>query len=270
MLNLNKKQVIPTATYAPVYIGQGEGEILSYLTSDYRAIVDTDNDKHVFSIMSNKYRIVQHSEALKLAEQAITKNPEFGEPTKKIAVLNEGGKMEVKYTFPDVEVDITGRGDKVNPQLIIRNSYDGGWKFGIMLGAFRLVCSNGLVIGKRIYMLKQMHYENLVLDRISIELENALHNFSIQTKIWEKWVDRVTTHEEFEDIVEKLNPSQKEAQHIIDEVEKDTNLVKGKLTLWMLYNIITAMITHMTRSQNKRINMEDKARKAFERFNQFQ
>ena len=259
---LIKKQTIPSATYAPVFVGEDKSQAVQY-----RAIVNKDEPDQIFSIMTSRYKIVNHSEALQLADEAIARNPEFGESAKKIFLLNEGGKMEVKYTFPEVDVDIDGRGDIVNPQLIIRNSYDGGWKFGIMLGAFRIICSNGLVVGKKIYMLKQFHYENLLLENIAVELEKAMHNFSIQTKIWEKWVDRITTKDEFDDVITKLNPSQKESAHIIEEVGKEENLRKGQLTLWMLYNIITAMITHQSRSQQKRILMEDKARKAFDQFN---
>jgi hypothetical protein len=255
------------ATYAPVLVGDPHGNLGPQIDSAYRAIINPDDLGQVYSIMSNKYKIVQHKDVLELADNAISKNPEFGTPTKRISILSDGGKMEVKYTFPEVRVDITGHQDYINPQLVVRNSYDGGWKFGIMLGAFRVVCSNGLVIGKKIYMLKQLHYDNLKLDRVSFELDNALHRFSIQSKIWEGWVDRVVKVEEFEEVVEKLNPSQKEAQYIVEEISKEENLVKGKLTLWLFYNIITAMITHMMRSENKRIVMEDKARKAFDKFN---
>ena len=176
--------------------------------------------------------------------------------------------MEMKYKFPKVEVDIDGKGDKVNPQLIVRNSYDGGWKFGLMLGAFRLVCSNGLVIGKTMYMLKQLHYESLDLDRVRLELGDALNKFSTQTKIWEKWVSRVVKSEEYEETMGVMDFSTKDTEQVISDINKKENLTKkNQLTMWLFYNIITAFITHQVRSQNKRVTLEDRARRAFDKYN---
>lgn len=39
-----------------------------------------------------------------------------------------------------------GKNDKVHPEMLIKNSYDGAGQFEVRMGIFRLVCSNGLVI----------------------------------------------------------------------------------------------------------------------------
>ena len=42
------------------------------------------------------------------------------------------------------------KGDMMNPEIIIKNSYDGTSQVHILSGAFRLVCSNGMIIGTTI------------------------------------------------------------------------------------------------------------------------
>jgi len=266
-MELKRKEILPTATYADVYVGGLDKAEPPKLYPGRKAIINADYPDQVFSIMTNAYKIQQHDDVIAMAERAIKENPEFGTHTKQVCTLCDGGKMEAKFTFPDTKVDIDGKGDKVSPSLAIRNSYDGGWKFSILLGAFRWFCQNGQFVGKKIYMVKQFHYENLVLDTIQSEMVEALHKFSIQTKIWETWVDRVTTFDEYADVVDTMKLGQKDTEYIKEEVNKPENLVNGKLTLWMLYNIFTYMITHTVKTQQKRIAMEDKARRAFERFN---
>jgi integrase len=56
--------------------------------------------------------------------------------------------MRRGYVFPDITVEISS-GDDINPELQLFNSYDTTWPFIVILGAFRLICTNGLVIGKK-------------------------------------------------------------------------------------------------------------------------
>ena len=260
---LRKKQIIPTAKYGKVFVDDGEEGEPKLLTS-HRAIIDDLNPDHVYSLMTKDYRIVQHEEQLAMFDEVVKSNPEFGAAQRAISLLNDGGKMEVKYRFPEVKMEIA-EGDIVNPELIGRNSYDGGWRFTTMLGGYRVVCSNGLVVGKTIYMIKQFHYENLKIENIRVELDEAMHKFSIQTKLWESWVDRVTKYEEYEQVINDMKLGQKEAEIVQEELNNPKNTVNGKLTMWLFYNIITALITHHSRSQAKRIAMEDRARRAFDR-----
>ena len=61
-------------------------------------------------------------------------------------MFGNGARVRYKYRFPDTKVEVE-KNDFVNPEIIINNSYDGTSEVSAMGGAFRLVCSNGLVIG---------------------------------------------------------------------------------------------------------------------------
>lgn len=59
-------------------------------------------------------------------------------------VLQGKAKLAVSYTLADsIEVN----GDKLHFSLGFRNANDGGTAFTMHLGFFRVICSNGLVIG---------------------------------------------------------------------------------------------------------------------------
>src|SRR5690606_2028893 len=63
------------------------------------------------------------------------------------------GVHEVDFRRPE---DI-GRKDGEAPRLIFINSYDGSRKAQLMIGVFRFVCSNGLVVGDVFQQQKFLH-----------------------------------------------------------------------------------------------------------------
>jgi hypothetical protein len=52
-------------------------------------------------------------------------------------VFNDGGRMRMKYLFPEIEVEIA-KDDVVNPELQLFNSYDTTWPFTVILGSLGL------------------------------------------------------------------------------------------------------------------------------------
>ena len=48
----------------------------------------------------------------------------------------------------------------MHPEIIIKNSYDGSLQVHILAGAFRLVCSNGLIIGITLGKKNYRHFQN--------------------------------------------------------------------------------------------------------------
>ena len=89
--------------------------------------------------------------------------------------------------MPDVKIEIS-KGDMMNPEIIIKNSYDGTSQVHILSGAFRLVCSNGMIIGTTIDKYNYKHNVNNVnncntLNNVhtcnNLHTSNTLHNFII-------------------------------------------------------------------------------------------
>lgn len=56
--------------------------------------------------------------------------------------------------------------DGLTPEIVLRNSYNGTSCFEIMLGVFRLVCSNGLIVGTAFESLKVRHVGDSVMTKV--------------------------------------------------------------------------------------------------------
>lgn len=111
-------------------------------STGYKFIVREDTGD-VLSCMTDEYRLVTNEDLMKTTKPILKS---VGAHVREAKTLQGGKKTQWTFTIPSVKVDI-GKGDTVSPEVIIKNSYDGSWELGIMAGAFRLVCSNGAVIG---------------------------------------------------------------------------------------------------------------------------
>jgi len=233
----------------------------------YQAITDSGTG-HVYTIASDIYHITRHESLLVTVEEAIAENPEFGNFERSISFTNEGARMRAKYRFPDIEFPISGN-DLVNPTIEVYNSYDLSWSKKILFGAFRLICSNGLIIGKTFMNYRRKHsfldYDN---QEVKTLLMNGMEVFSEQTQIWKSWVDKVTTPDQYERVMEGMDMSKKQVEEIEQEVEVSSNIMleevkQRSLSYWMFFNILSQYITHRVASQNRRVSLENRMRRFF-------
>ena len=110
--------------------------------SGYKLIVRKDTND-VLSCVTNSYKLITNKEIMTKANP-ILKNQ--GAVLDDLQMFGNGARVKYKYRFPDIKVKIA-KDDYVNPQILINNSYDSSTEVSAMGGAFRILCSNGLVIG---------------------------------------------------------------------------------------------------------------------------
>ena len=115
------------------------------------AVVRTDTNE-ALGIVSTKYQLLKHADVVNGFRKALA-NERF---TETIKVAKNGAQLYATYSLPEHMVEIRPN-DHVSLQFIVKNSYDGTNSLHIMLGAFRLVCTNGMIIGKRFSTFTQKH-----------------------------------------------------------------------------------------------------------------
>ena len=128
--------------------------------------------------------------------------------------------------------------DMLNPEIIIKNSYDGSLQVHILAGAFRLVCSNGMVIG---ITLGQKNYKHSVnnknLDFLDEAIENTI-NYSLSAgEEFEMLANTLLNEKDIVKLVQ-LFPSQMSeylVQYLIANKPKD---------YWGLLNTATYLASH--------------------------
>ncbi len=201
--------------------------------SGYKFIIREDTNK-ILSCMTDEYKVVTNKEIIDTAVPILKKHKA---ELKESISLGNGEKTIWKWIIPHIKIEV-GAGDMLNPEIIIKNSYDGSLQVHILAGAFRLVCSNGLIIG---VTLGQTNFKHNINNKNLENLDEAI----------EKTIDRsIDIGGEFEmlantilderDILKlvKLFPSQM-AEYLVDY------LVANKpKDYWGLLNTATYLATH--------------------------
>ena len=202
--------------------------------TNYKLIVRKDTNK-ILSCMTNDYKLVTNETIINYADPIIKKN---NGKVKEVRTLNNGAKTIMKWTFPNDTVKI-GPNDLINPEIIIRNSYDGTIGVNVMAGAFRLVCSNGMVIGVVLDDYKNKHsVHNMELDK----LEEIITDTISKTKyaVREDFPSLVETNIQEKHIVKFIEMFPLQSNEIVTQML----IAKKPKTFWNLLNIGTNIITH--------------------------
>lgn len=243
---------------------------------DRQAIINPDTGE-IFSITSPKYKLVTHQDVLANVEEVIDTESSLGNYSK--GVWLDEGRMRTTYRFKEVDIAI-GKGDVVNPTLEVFNSYDLSWRHTVYLGAFRVICTNGMVVGEKFMTFRKRHMPDLYLEDVQEALRNGLDRLTMQSTAWKEWQGIPATNEFVDETIGKLELNKKETGTLIEEPETSTNLSieiwrmfqemgenyqdkVEQMTKWIFFNILTQFITHHVRSQMRRVHLESAVRRRF-------
>ena len=178
---------------------------------------------------------------------------------------NDGGRMCRTYRFPNIAVEIK-KGDPVNLELHLFNSYDVTWPFIVLLGAFRLVCENGLVVGNKFLQVRKCHVFQLKRIDLEGEISTAFNRFSMQTKEWKGWANRQLTAATYAKVMDTMKFGKNATEMIQEQVDQKTSGYGNDgfpiMTLWAFFNILTWFIIFRAVSLNHRVEMERRLRVA--------
>lgn len=130
------------------------------------AVIRTDTNEPL-GIISNKYQLVPHKLVIDSFRQALIRTKmDFEE---NILLSPSGAYLNAKYNFPDITDEIA-KGDYISMQILLENSYDTTTSIKFILGALRLVCTNGLIFAERFTYYSQRHTQQLLVDEMANEI----------------------------------------------------------------------------------------------------
>jgi len=242
-MNFNKYEGIKQTLF-PV---KEKAATLAGMETGYKFIVREDTND-VISCVTDKYKLITNKEIMDVALPILK---DKGGTLKETKVFNNARTMW-KFRFKDTKVEIA-KGDFVNPEVIIRNSYDGSTEVQAMGGAYRLVCSNGMVIGYTIDKKSERHTVWNEGHNISDVINSVIH--SVQTVFDNDFPLMVDTNVKKSHVMKviKLFPSEAISSftdHMLKEKPK---------TYWDLLNAATWTATHaMKRDREATHNLESK------------
>jgi hypothetical protein len=226
----------------------------------FKAIVNAKTGK-VYAVASMQYQLARHEDAIRQVEEALAGGHKLGRYEVSTEFYNDMGRMRRTYRFPEIMIEIL-QGDHVNPELHLVNSYDLSWPLEILLGAFRFVCENGLVIGTKHLHLKRRHHVSILQDLdIKAEVSTALKRFEAQAETWKQWAGRPLTSGAYAKVMERMELGKGALEEIEARMRRERE-ARGLLTVWIFFNILTWYITHKAVSLNHRVTMEKRLRRA--------
>lgn len=246
----------------------------------HQAIWNPDTG-HVFCIPTAEYKLVSHQDMITKTRKLIKAAPGLGDYETKICIDGEGERMRTTFTFSQAPVKFNngGREEIINPTVELLNSYDRSWKNTLMVGAQRLVCTNGMTIGESWGKFKKRHIRSLEFEEAQQVLEGGLEKVEQAAIEWKNWGSEQMETKAVEQVLDKMDLSNKERQLLTEEEEVSTQLSiedwllfqelemrpdRVKLmTRWVFYNAITQFITHQVGSELRRLQLQNRVTDLF-------
>lgn len=198
-----------------------------------QAVVRTDTNLPI-GVVSKKYALVTHAEVVKTFRKALGKKV-----NENIRLTHDGARMHYEVILPDVTVKIDS-GDEVAMRLVVENSYDGSHKLQIIFGAFRFVCSNGMIIGRKFLSINRRHVGEVMLN-----VDQVQKQVSILTEVFRKegaTMQEMASTRLIPSPEEFFNPKSLRLPAYLTKLARESYEQEGS-TVWDAYNALTAVIT---------------------------
>lgn len=233
-----------------------------------RAIVDQKTN-NVFGICSDQYQIIHYQDIIKMVETTVHNLPEFGKIDVVPTLIAEGGKMKIMATMNDTSYEIK-KGDVVHPTITIRTSYDLGWKLLAKFGAFRLVCSNGMIAEKVFSKFAKRHILSLDPEMLTKSIQDGMSVYSDQVGLWKEWAEKKLFADTYDAMWEALPFSEGEKEKIEKLPEVSSKLLlpdaikSGEATVWDFHSVVTQWTTHNIASETRKADIESQITRVFE------
>tara|TARA_R110000796_G_scaffold90152_5_gene193864 strand:- start:4161 stop:4958 length:798 start_codon:yes stop_codon:yes gene_type:complete len=240
--------LFPVKEVPAIWKDKKNGNILNKNTG-HKFIIREDTEE-ILSCMTDNYQLVDNNTIFEKSDKLLSKQ---GGKIKEVKAFGKGARTLVKYEFGGHKVKIS-KDDYCTPEVIWQNSYDGTVGLNILAGAFRLVCTNGLVIGIVAEKYRNKHsIYNMELNDIEGIIEETIN----KTK-------QIMTNE-----FPVLHSTKVKNSHIVDILKMFPIGVSDYITglliaenpqnLWNLINVATNVATHgMDRKSEATHKLESK------------
>lgn len=126
----------------------------------------------------------------------------------------------------------------IRPEIVLRNSFDGSSSFEIMLGLYRLVCANGLVVGSTFDSIKVRHVGD-AMPKVIDSMERIKSNAERLVATAETWnsIDMTDTKsiefaEHAANLIKPVNAVSVDASSLL-ELRRSMD---SSPTLWNVFN----------------------------------
>lgn len=211
------------------------------LSSGHKGIVRVDTGE-ILAIHGEGYNLSSNEQIMTQFVEALVNSGLNLDGARVTNELSHGGaRMFSKITLPSHRLVIR-TGDEVDLQISVVNSYDGWSALRSIFGGFRLLCSNGMVVGTKMWEGYGRHTTNLDISAAANRLHNVASSYSEVGKVWTQWSASRILEGQFETIAEAVTPVEKSRETLVEQFRAES--VDLGPTVWAAYNALTNWSTH--------------------------
>ncbi len=131
----------------------------------------------------------------------------------------------------------------VDLRIQVINSYDGSSAFTTLVGGYRLICTNGLVIGKTFAHTYTKHTKDFDLSAILERINSAIDIYCNNARVWHRWTDRTISDNQAEAVIAYLPGLSERLNTTLLDYYQNEKRELGP-TLWALFNALTYWSSH--------------------------
>lgn len=230
----------------PIYLAGNK------LIDKKKAVVRTDTNESL-GIVSDDYGLVKHATVIDSFREA---GKEYG-VEEKITLARNGAQLFYQMTFPKIEMEVK-KGDLVRMMMIAKNSYNGMNSLQVIFGAFRLVCSNGMILGTQFISFNYKHIGNV----------GGMIDASITNQYKDAYAQYIKLFGERAPMIQAMIKKPAVGDNLFDPkvtqmpkyllVEAENSFKENKdQSVWGYYNALTFAVTHKRRNDNQDIYIEN-------------
>lgn len=194
--------------------------------------------------VTERYSIIQNETLIGRAEEIFkSKGMNF---TRHVDITQGGARMFANYTFENIAMKV--QKDDFKFKLSVRNSFDGSMKVSLVVGLFRVICSNGATVMENGIDLMRKHTSSLDIEFASGAVDNAIALFQRQYESLDIMARQKLNQQEGHFLLNGLVKRSILADRVADKVreiwEKPTYEEDRQRSVYNLWNATTQHLTH--------------------------
>lgn len=139
-------------------------------------------------IVSKNYVLIQHTQVIEQAKWALASvNIDPANVRADLAITEYGERIALSLFLPEDFNFDPGDNNPMALRLECINSVDGSTRFRALMGWFRFVCSNGLIIGVTRSDLRKRHFGDFQLKEIGTVLTSGIRESKKEIQNFKRW-----------------------------------------------------------------------------------
>jgi hypothetical protein len=196
-VNIFKDKIEKIRTLLPVFerrpfelppSSQVNNRVNPYFETVVRKPINDDKNFIPVGTVSKKYILIQHEQIFDAAVDALNNaGIKTADIDAELKITDLGERMALNFYLPDEYSYTIGNDDKMAMRLECFNSVEGSVRFWALLGWFRYVCSNGIVVGITKTNFHHRHTGDLEIGDIQAIMSHGIATAKKEQKNLEQW-----------------------------------------------------------------------------------